>query len=287
MSASARWKINRAYEKLLREREREQARKTSIITGDVVEFCEKQLGFKPTAYQEKLLRDPAQFVVARWSRQSGKTQTIAAMILYQALTVPGSKIAVLAPSWRQSRRMIRRIQSFLRRLPPWVLDGRPLKTKVELVNGSVVEALPNSPETIRGETLHMVVVDELGFVPNDDELYDAVVYTLATTNGRFIGASTPGSRDSLFYAMCTDDEQFKDVSRHHVSSREALEPNGPLKKEILEKIRHQMALDPWRWQREMEAQFAEDEDTWLPMELITKRIDPDLETFPEDLLFRS
>lgn len=287
MSASARWKINRRYEKLLREREREQAKKTIIIKGDVVEFCKKQLGFKPTAYQEKLLRDPAQFVVARWSRQSGKSQTIAALTLYRALSSPGSKVAILAPSLRQSRRIIHRIQSFLPKLPPWVLDGKPLKTKVKFVNGSVIEALPNSPETIRGETLDMVVVDELGFVPNDEELYDAVVYTLATTDGKFIGASTPGSRDSLFYAMCTDDEQFKDVSRHHVSYREALEPKGPLKKKILEKIRHQMGQDQWRWQREMEAEFAEDEDTWLSLDLIKKCIDPELENFDENLLLVS
>lgn len=35
------------------------------IETDPVEFCVKRLGFKPTAYQEKLLRDPAQFIVAR------------------------------------------------------------------------------------------------------------------------------------------------------------------------------------------------------------------------------
>ena len=44
--------------------------------------------------------------------------------------------------------------------------------------------------------------------------------------------------------------------------QDALEPNGPLKKQILEKIRRQLQADPWRWQREMEAEFAEEEEKW-------------------------
>jgi hypothetical protein len=40
--------------------------------ADPIEFCVQCLGFKSTLYQEKLLQDPAQFIVARWSRQSGR-----------------------------------------------------------------------------------------------------------------------------------------------------------------------------------------------------------------------
>ncbi len=269
-----------------RAKERDEAKEKPLVEGDIGEFCE-ELGFKPTHYQERLLRDPSRFVVARWSRQSGKSYAVAALILYHALTHTGSKIAVLAPSFRQSRRIIGRISFFLRRLRRRVLAGRLLRTRLEFVNGSVVEAFPNSPETIRGETLDLVFVDELGYVQNDEELYDATVFALATTNGRFIAASTPGSRDTLFYEMCTDDVRFKDVSRHHVSYREASEPNGPLKREILEQLSWQMKAEPWRWRREMEAEFADDEDAWLPMDLISKCVDEDLEYIPEASIITS
>lgn len=281
MSGSVRCKIDRYYEELLRARELEKAKKRPFLAGDVVEFCEKQLGFKPTSYQEKLLRDTSQFVVARWSRQSGKSTSIGALILYQALTRPGSRILVLAPSLRQSRWIIAKISSFLARLPGRLVAGRVLKTRIELVNGSVIEAFPNSPETVRGETAHMVFIDEWGYVPNDDELYDAIIYSLSTTNGRFLATSTPGSRDTLFYSMCTDDTKFPGVSRHHVTYRDALEPNGPLKGEILEQIRQQMESQPWRWRREMEAEFADDEDAWLPFDLIMKCVDESYEYFTE------
>jgi hypothetical protein len=60
-----------------------------------------------------------------------------------------------------------------------------------------------------------------------------------------------------------------------------LEPNGPLKKQILEAIRAQMVEDPWRWQREMEAEFAVDEDAYFSYALIEKSVDPQLECWDE------
>jgi len=123
--------------------------------------------------------------------------------------------------------------------------------------------------------------DEFSYVRDDRELYQAAVFTLATTNGRFLATSTPGSRDSLFYEMCTDDENYGNVSRHHVSYQDALEPNGPLKAEILEKLKQQLAMDPWRWRREMEAEFADDEDAWLSFELIKQCVDEKLEYISE------
>lgn len=284
MSGSIRGRIDRYYDEMLEAEEREEAKGKPLITEGVADFCKNRLGFTPYPYQEKLLLDPAQFIVARWSRQSGKSHTIAAMILHHALYRPGSRVVILAPSLRQSRKMISRITSFIHRLGLEVLEGHPRKTRLEFRNGSQIEALPNNPATIRGETADMVFVDELGFVQNDEELYEAIVYFLNTTNGRFVGTSTPGSRDSLFYKMCTDDDKYGDVSRHHVSYREALEPNGPLKPEIVKKLEQQMKEDPWRWSREMLAEFAEDEDAWFELSLITRCVSQDLAAFDDSAL---
>src|SRR2546427_3436815 len=90
-----------------------------------------------------------------------------------------------------------------------------------------------------------------------------IVFALGTTNGRFIATSTPGTRDSLFYDMCMNDEEYGDFSRHHVSFHDALEPRGPLKKGIVERLERQMQEDPSRWGREMLAEFSSDEEAWL------------------------
>ena len=187
----------------------------------------------------------------------------------------------LGPCGPPIKIIIRKITGFLPRLPKYVAL-RPLKTKIEFYNGSRIQAFPNSPETIRGEPgVNLLFADEFSYIKNDKELYEAAVFSLATTNGRFLATSTPGSRESMFYAMCTDDVNYGDVSRHHVSYLDALEPKGPLKLEILEKLRRQFSSDPWRWRREMEAEFADDQDSWLSMALITRCVDPKLEYIRE------
>ena len=123
MTGSISGKIDRYYQKLLEEREREKAKNKPLIEEtDVVEFFEKRLGFKATAYQEKLLRDKSQFILARWSRQSGKSLVMAVAVLFNALTRPGFRAAVVAPSLRQSRKMIDKISRLVSRLVLDVLD---------------------------------------------------------------------------------------------------------------------------------------------------------------------
>ncbi len=283
MSASIRGRIDRYYDEMLRAEEREEAKGKPLITEGVLDFCKKRLSFTPYPYQEKLLLDPSQFIAARWCRQSGKSTTITALLLHHALYWPESRIVVLAPGLRQARKIISKTISFIQLLSKQgleVLEGRVRKTRLEFRNGSTIEALPNNPATVRGETTHLIFADELNYIQNAEELYDAAVYSLNTTNGRFIATSTPGSRDSLFYKMCTDDK-YGDFSRHHVSYREALQPNGPLKHEIVKRLEHQTKEDPWRWSREMLAEFAEDEDAWFELSLITRCVAQDLSTFDE------
>jgi hypothetical protein len=238
------------------------------MRSDPVEFFKQILGFEPTEYQRELIRLflENQFVAARWCRQSGKSWTISALLLDFALNHPDSYIAVVGPSWRQTKLNIRRISQFLRNIPS---DRyfKPGRTLVRFTNGSVIEAFPNNPETIRGPTLHVVWWDETNFTPNDVDLYDAVLFTLGATDGKLICTSTPWNTDSLFWKMCNH-KDFSDFARLHVTWQQALEPNGPLRKGILEKIRKQFGEDPARWRREMEAEWAEDENVWLPQSLI-------------------
>ncbi len=286
MIASPGKKINRYYDNFQSERERDEASNRPLIDEtDVVEFF-KHLGFQATVYQEKLLRDKSQFILARWSRQSGKSLAMAVAVLFNALTRKGFRAAIVAPSKRQSLKMVDKISRLLSRLGQDVLEGPPRKGRLAFRNGSVIEALPNNPDTIRGETLNVVVLDEFAYIEHDKELYDAIIFALSTTNGSFYGTSTPGSKGTLFYNIATDDQQFGDFSRHHVSYKDALKPNGPIDPEFLEKIRRQYQTDPGRWKREMEADFADDEDAYLPLDLIESCVTDGPETFTKDDVIR-
>jgi len=248
------------------------------IFRDPVKFCIYILNFKPTRYQEDLAWKfvKHQFVTARWCRQSGKSHMISALLLWYALTHPDSYLAVVGPSWRQTKFIIRRINSFLSNLPRrWYL--KPRRTIVELKNGSRIECFPNNPETIRGPTLDVVYCDEMNFIPNDEEMFDAIMWTLVTKkHGKFICSSTPWNTDSVFWRIWND-PAFEHYAKSHITWRDALEPNGPLSKEMLEQIQRQYEGDPWRWTREMEAEWSEDADHWLPQSLIAQCVDGDLE----------
>ena len=94
---------------------------------------------------------------------------------------------------------------------------------------------------------------------------------MGTTNGKLIASSTPFNTDSLFWRMCNH-KDYTDFVRHHFSFEAALEPKGPLNAQMVERIRQQFGDDPTRWRREMEAEWAEDEDVWLPQSLIVSCI---------------
>jgi len=242
------------------------------LSSDPITFFEQVVGFKPTKYQEDLAKRfvENQFVAMRWNRQSGKSWIAAALLLNYALTHPGAYIGIVAPGWRQSKLVIRRIRYFLRNLPKEICP-KPQRTVLYFSNGSIIEAFPNNPDTIRGPTLHVIYWDEANFTPNDVDMYTAILFTISTTKGKVLISSTPWNTDSIFYKIFHS-EEFTDFARSHVTWQQSMEPNGPLDKDTLAKIRKQFAEDPWRWKREMEAEWAEDETTWLSQSLITKCI---------------
>ena len=247
------------------------------FSPDPVQFCMETLGFNPTKYQKELINQfkDNQFIAARWARQTGKSHTISALLLHYALMNRNVNIGVVGPSWRQTKLIIKHINSFLTKLPKSEYK-KPQKTAVALTNGSSIEAYPNNPETIRGPKLHIVYADEFNFIPNDEELYDAMLFTLGTTNGKFICTSTPWHTDSIFYKIFHN-PTYADYAKTHVTWQQALEPEGPLKQQILNRIKRQLEGDPCRWKREMEAEWAENENVWLPQALITDCIDHTLE----------
>jgi phage FluMu gp28-like protein len=265
----AKWQKLEATNQLIQQA---NLQKTTALSADPVQFISSVLGFKPYSYQEQFIRlfEQNQFTAARWCRQSGKTFIISALLLWYAVTHPNTAIGVVGPSWRQTKRILQRITTLVHKLPKDTAL-KPQRTQIIFANGSSIEAFPNNPETIRGPTLNVVYADEFNFVANDQELYDAILYTLGTTNGKFVCSSTPWHSDSIFFKIFNH-KDFSDFRTLHVPVERATEPNGPLKIGIIQKIKTQMGDDPSRWRREMEAEWAEDYDVWLTQSLIVSCI---------------
>jgi hypothetical protein len=254
------------------ELKRTVTEQTEQLSTNTIDFFERILGFQPYSYQKEFAEifETNQFTAARWCRQSGKTETISALLLKFAVTHPKAAIGIVGPSWRQTKRIISRIAAFAHKLPAGVVFT-PQKTKIDFVNGSSIEAFPNNPETIRGPTFDVVYADEFNFVANDQDLYDAILYTLTTTDGKFVCSSTPWNTDSVFYNIFNH-KNFGQFKTSHITYEKALSPNGPLKPNIIQRIKAQMGDDPSRWQREMEAEWVEGDNVWLTQSLIASCI---------------
>ena len=248
---------------------------------DPVFFAEKLLNFKPTPYQEKLLRDSSKLISARWCRQSGKTTTFGIKILHFAITRPNVTVIVVAPSLRQSRNVRDKMEPLINAIPKPIrklIFKKIQREAIWLRNGSVIKFYPNSPDLIRGETADMIYVDEAAMFRDDRYMFNHVLkHMLATTerkgHGYLYVSSTPKNMRSLFYEMCQPESGF---SHHHVTWREAVEA-GLISREWVEDMRRQLL--PSEFRMELEAEFVEDLDSWLPYDLISSCIDPLLEPY--------
>jgi hypothetical protein len=223
------------------------------VKGDTARFFNEICHLKPFAYQLELaeLYRKNQFLAVRWPRQTGKSTSIGGLLLQDAYENNDLNIAFIGPSYRQTKLNLRRVARFCRNLPSGTCNIQ--RTRISFKNGSVIEAFPNNPDTIRGNTFHRIWWDETNVTAGDDDLYDAILFTLGTTNGKLIASSTPFNSDSLFWRMCNH-KDFTDFARHHFSYEAALEPNGPLSAQMVERERKQFGDDPMRWRREMEAE---------------------------------
>src|SRR6266567_9267315 len=117
-------------ESRIKKRQKLESTEHEAIPTDPVEFCTQILAFTPTKYQEKFLRDSSQFIALRWSRQSGKSFIVSARLLWQAVLNNGCHIAVVAPSFRQSRLVLRKLTALTIHHPEGLILS-PGKTRVE------------------------------------------------------------------------------------------------------------------------------------------------------------
>lgn len=238
---------------------------------DPVRFVQKALGFNPTEYQAKLLRENSKRIVVIYPRQSGKSTTIAARAIWFACKNPKTVTLIVAPGLRQSMIMMDRVHSLLMGMHKVFRRehvGKMQRTVIWFKNGSQIIALPCATNLLRGYSANQCICDESAFFRDDETMFYSVLFPmLQTTQGTLIASSTPWSKDSVFYRF-TQDATFK----VHRSTIDDVVKAGLTTTEFVEEMRSR--IPPDRFRREFEAEFVEEEDRYLPMDLIKKCIDP-------------
>jgi len=149
-------------------------------------------------YQERMFNhfNNNRFNIVLACRQSGKSISSVAYLLWYAVFHPEKTIAVLANKGATSREMLSRITLMLENLPFFLQPGCKTLNKgsIEFSNNSRIIAAATSGSSIRGMSVNLLYLDEFAFVERASEFYtstypvvsagkDTKVIITSTANG--------------------------------------------------------------------------------------------------------
>ena len=151
------------------------------------------------------------FVVCKLPRQSGKSTTVTAYMLWLVLFHGNQNIAILANKGALARDLLGKIRLAYEHLPKWLQQGITVwnKGNIELENGSKIVAAATSSSAIRGGSYNLIFLDEFAFVGNNmaDEFFSSVYPTIsAGQSTKIFIVSTPNGMNH-FYKLWVDAEE--------------------------------------------------------------------------------
>jgi hypothetical protein len=111
---------------------------------------------------------------------------------------------MLSKTEREAAKLLLKAKYGLKFLPPWMKTRGPDQTsdnqlKITFANESSIESLPSGNDPARGESVYLVIVDEMAFLPNPEEAW-ASIEPIADVGGRVIMLSTANGSGNFFHA---------------------------------------------------------------------------------------
>ena len=136
------------------------------------------------------------FTICKVGRQSGKSVTVIAYLLWFLLFNESVSVAMLANKSATSRELLSRMQLAYEHLPFWLQQGVGVwnKGSFELENGSKIISAATSSSAIRGSSFNLVFLDEFAFVENNlaEDFFRSVFPTISSgQNTKLMIVSTP------------------------------------------------------------------------------------------------
>ena len=159
---------------------------------------EQLIPFSLYPYQEKFINTlhNNRRVISMQPRQMGKSQTVAAYVLWYTLFNNNKEVAILAHKSDAAMEILSRYQLMYENIPLWMQQGIKTWNKgdVELENGSSVFTAATSSAGIRGKSVNLLYVDEAAIIPNNiAEQFFTSVYPVVSAGEttKIILTSTP------------------------------------------------------------------------------------------------
>jgi len=144
-------------------------------------------------YQRDMIRkfDKNRFVITKMPRQSGKSTTVTAFILWRILFYDNQNVAILANKGRLAMDLLEKIKLAYENLPKWLQQGVVTwnKGNIEIENGSKVVSAATSSSAIRGGSYNCVDGNSVTTVKINGNVFDISMkdlYDLIANSSKYI-----------------------------------------------------------------------------------------------------
>lgn len=232
------------------------------------------------ASQRRFFEDASRVIVVNWHRQKGKDFTAAAKAIVSALKT-GQDWFIVSLTQRQADATFAKCKKFVEAYKRVLkLAGEVVysdkqyaeydKTidqhfactarQIVLPNGARVISLPGrDPDTLAGLTGN-VIFTEFGLFPNGGYGHWSVIFPIAMRGFQVIVISTPRGKNTKFYELCADTENY---SVHTCDIYQSVEKEGFVLRDndgnptTIERFRR-LYNDESKWPREYECKFTGD-----------------------------
>jgi len=154
-----------------------------------------------TAFQEN------RFNIILKSRQLGLSTVTAAYATWFAIFHKDKNVLVIATKLQTAMGFVKKVKVILDNLPKWLMLTKfePTKQSISFANGSVITAVPTSPDAGRSEALSLLIVDEAAFIRDFEDIWTGL-YPTISTGGSAIILSTPHGVGGTYYRIWTEAE---------------------------------------------------------------------------------
>ena len=161
------------------------------------------------------LREAQQQTIEAWhtnrynvvlkARQIGFSTLAAAYAFWLTFFWSDRFVVMLSRTEREAAKLLQKSKYGYRWLPQWMKERGPSQVtdhqlKMVFDNESAIESLPSSNDPARGESVYLVIVDEMAFLSNPDEAW-ASIEPIADVGGRIIALSTANGSGNFFHTL--------------------------------------------------------------------------------------
>ncbi len=172
----------------------------------VISLDQGLIPFKLYPYQKQMFNkfQENRFNVVLACRQSGKSISACAFLLWFALFHSEKTVAVLANKGATAREMLSRVTLMLENIPFFLQPGTKALNKgsLEFSNNSRIIAAATSGSSIRGLSVNLLYLDEFAFVERAAEFYTSTYPVVsAGTDTKIIVTSTANGIGNTFYKI--------------------------------------------------------------------------------------